>query len=108
MVTHDVQEAFELGTRICLMDKGKVQQTGTPAELLFSPANDFVRSFFDEHRFVLELKALTIANIRPWLTQVNGEDNFTVWDAIAAGMPRNTLLDAVDQYRQSKYMHGTS
>ncbi|WP_343670262.1 ATP-binding cassette domain-containing protein [Chitinophaga sp.] len=108
MVTHDVQEAFELGTRICLMDKGKVQQTGTPAELLFSPANDFVRSFFDEHRFVLELKALTLGDIRPWLTQVNGDDTLTVWNAIAAGMPRNTLLDAVDQYRQSKHMHGTS
>ena len=108
MVTHDVQEAFELGTHICLMDKGKVQQTGTPAELLFSPANDFVRSFFDEQRFILELKALTIADIRHWLTQVNGDDKLTVWDAIAAGMPRNTLLDAVDQYRQSKHMHGTS
>jgi osmoprotectant transport system ATP-binding protein len=35
MVTHDVQEAFELGHRICLMDKGKVIQIGTPAELLF-------------------------------------------------------------------------
>src|SRR6185312_2186063 len=33
MVTHDVQEAFELGDRICLMDKGKVVQNGTPAEL---------------------------------------------------------------------------
>ncbi|SFW24856.1 ABC transporter ATP-binding protein [Chitinophaga sancti] len=108
MVTHDVQEAFELGTRICLMDKGKVQQTGTPAELLFSPANDFVRSFFDEHRFVLELKALTIAGLRPWLANLNGDDTLTVWDAIAAGMPRNILLDAVDQYRQSKQMHGTS
>lgn len=108
MVTHDVQEAFELGTRICLMDKGKVQQTGTPAELLFSPANDFVSSFFDEHRFVLELKALTLAGIRPWITAINGDDTLTIWDAIAAGMPRNTLLDAVDQYRQSKHMHGTS
>lgn len=108
MVTHDVQEAFELGTRICLMDKGKVQQTGTPAQLLFSPANDFVRSFFDEHRFVLELKALTIADIRPWLTQVNYDHQHSVWEAIAAGMPRNTLLDAVDQYRLSKNMHGTS
>jgi len=35
MVTHDVQEAFELGDRICLMDKGKIVQIGTPAELLF-------------------------------------------------------------------------
>src|SRR5690606_23398713 len=46
MVTHDVQEAFELGSRIGLMDSGRLQQLGTPAELLFAPANDFVRAFF--------------------------------------------------------------
>ncbi len=58
MVTHDVQEAFEFGEKICLMDKGKIVQTGTPAELLFKPANDFVQDFFDEQRAVtLELKA---------------------------------------------------
>lgn len=45
MVTHDVQEAFELGDRICLMDRGKIVQIGTPKELLFQPANDFVRDF---------------------------------------------------------------
>ncbi len=30
LVTHDVQEAFELGDQICLMDKGVIVQTGTP------------------------------------------------------------------------------
>ena len=45
LVTHDVQEAFELADRICLMDKGKIVQVGTPTELLFKPANDFVKSF---------------------------------------------------------------
>ncbi|MBW8687459.1 ABC transporter ATP-binding protein [Chitinophaga rhizophila] len=67
MVTHDVQEAFELGDRICLMDNGMVQQTGTPAALLFSPANDFVRAFFDDQRLLLELKAVRLADVRPWL-----------------------------------------
>ncbi len=59
LVTHDVQEAFELADRICLMDKGKIVQTGTPAELLFKPTNDFVRSFFDEQRLQLEYKTVT-------------------------------------------------
>src|SRR5471030_2975522 len=58
MVTHDVQEAFELGDRICLMDKGKIIQCGTPAELLFHPKNDFVRGFIKEQRLQLELKAI--------------------------------------------------
>ncbi|QHS58083.1 ABC transporter ATP-binding protein [Chitinophaga agri] len=67
MVTHDVQEAFELGDRICLMDKGAVQQTGTPAELLFFPANDFVRQFFQDQRLLLELNAVKLATILSWL-----------------------------------------
>jgi osmoprotectant transport system ATP-binding protein len=48
MVTHDVQEAFEMGDVICLMDKGTILQMGTPAELLFTPANDFVRNFLSD------------------------------------------------------------
>jgi len=58
MVTHDVQEAFELGDRICLMDKGKIIQNGTPAELLFKPANAFVKDFLQEQRLQLEFKAI--------------------------------------------------
>jgi len=63
MVTHDVQEAFELGDRICMMDKGKVVQIGTPAELLFKPANQFVESFLNEQRLQLEFKAIRIKDI---------------------------------------------
>ncbi len=54
LVTHDVQEAFELADRIFLMDKGKIIQSGTPDQLLFEPAGDYVRTFFDEQRFPLE------------------------------------------------------
>ena len=63
MVTHDVQEAFELGDRICLMDKGKIVQIGTPAELLFKPTNHFVESFLKEQRLQLEFKAVRIKDI---------------------------------------------
>jgi len=59
MVTHDVQEAFELGDRICLMDKGKIVQNGTPAELLFKPVNNFVKDFLQEQRLQLEFKSDT-------------------------------------------------
>src|SRR5476649_355078 len=58
MVTHDVQEAFELGDRICLMDAGKIVQQGTPAELLFKPKNKFVEDFLKEQRLQLEFKAV--------------------------------------------------
>lgn len=63
LVTHDVQEALEMGDHICLMDKGRVVQSGTAADLLFRPANDFVRAFFDEQRFLLELKVVPLREI---------------------------------------------
>lgn len=63
MVTHDVQEAFELSDRICLMDKGKVVQIGTPTELLYKPVNHFVESFLKEQRLQLEFKAVRIKDI---------------------------------------------
>lgn len=63
MVTHDVQEAFELGDRICLMDKGKIIQISTPAELLFNPANTFVVDFLKEQRLQLEFRSVKIKDL---------------------------------------------
>jgi osmoprotectant transport system ATP-binding protein len=67
MVTHDVQEAFELGDRICLMDKGKIVQDASPSELLFNPVNDFVRGFLKEQRLQLEFKTTRLCDIWQWL-----------------------------------------
>lgn len=44
-VTHDMQEAIALGDRICLMNYGKVEQIGTPKEILSEPKNEFVKEF---------------------------------------------------------------
>jgi osmoprotectant transport system ATP-binding protein len=54
LVTHDVQEAFELADRIFLMDKGVIVQQGTPDQLLFEPTGSYARDFFEEQRFQLE------------------------------------------------------
>ncbi len=67
MVTHDVQEAFELGDHICLMDKGKIVQDDTPAGLLFKPKNDFVRGFLQEQRLQLEFKTVKLFDVWGWL-----------------------------------------
>ncbi|HEX5150862.1 MAG TPA: ABC transporter ATP-binding protein [Parafilimonas sp.] len=75
LVTHDVQEAFELADKICLMDKGKIIQTGTPAELLFKPANDFVRQFFDDQRLQLEYKSVTIGMLWKFIKDDTSTNN---------------------------------
>ncbi len=44
-VTHDQIEAMTLADRIVVMDKGSIQQIGTPDEIYSNPANTFVASF---------------------------------------------------------------
>ncbi len=46
-VTHDQDEAFEVADKVVLIDHGKVQQIGTPAEVRSAPANRFVAEFLD-------------------------------------------------------------
>ncbi|HHG8773247.1 TPA: ATP-binding cassette domain-containing protein [Raoultella planticola] len=45
-VTHDMEEALRLGTRIAIMEKGKLVQVGTAEELINAPATAYVRHFF--------------------------------------------------------------
>ncbi|EIM25258.1 ABC transporter ATP-binding protein [Microvirga lotononidis] len=42
LVTHDMNEAFQLGDRIAVMDQARLLQYATPAELLTRPAEAFV------------------------------------------------------------------
>ena len=44
-VTHDLDEALKLGTRIALMKDGKIIQVGTSEEILMNPSNDYVARF---------------------------------------------------------------
>ncbi len=44
-VTHDQEEAMELGDRIVVMNNGKVSQIGTPTELYHQPSNNFTAEF---------------------------------------------------------------
>jgi sulfate transport system ATP-binding protein len=44
-VTHDQEEAFEVADRVVVMNQGKIEQVGTPAEVFERPANAFVLDF---------------------------------------------------------------
>jgi molybdenum ABC transporter molybdate-binding protein len=45
VVTHDYEDARVLGDRIAVMDRGRIVQTGTPAEIAKYPVNRFVAAF---------------------------------------------------------------
>jgi osmoprotectant transport system ATP-binding protein len=45
-VTHDLFEAITLADRIAVLAEGKIEQVGTPADLLQRPATDYVRQLF--------------------------------------------------------------
>jgi len=44
-VTHDQVEAMTMGTRVIVMNQGRIQQDGTPDDLYDAPANAFVAGF---------------------------------------------------------------
>jgi len=44
-VTHDQEEAMEVAEQIVVMNRGKIEQAGTPHDLYESPRNEFVMSF---------------------------------------------------------------
>lgn len=113
LVTHDVQEAFELGHRVCLMDKGKIIQIGTPKEMLYQPTNDFVIDFFAENRLLLEYKVATLKDVNGFMNseneykEFNFDETTSVWNALQklSSNHKNTthyemLIKAFNEYRK--------
>ena len=45
LVTHDQYEALDVADRIAVLNKGRIEQVGTPTQVYDSPANPFVMSF---------------------------------------------------------------
>jgi osmoprotectant transport system ATP-binding protein len=76
-VTHDIDEALLLATRIVLLNHGRIAQVGTPLELLQRPANDFVANFLG--RTDLGLKQLSLRSITSHIKAIEGiEPSHTV------------------------------
>jgi ABC-type Fe3+/spermidine/putrescine transport system ATPase subunit len=45
-VTHDQREAFEMGARIAVVNRGRIEQVGSPSEILFAPRTGVVSALF--------------------------------------------------------------
>ena len=94
-VTHDQEEAISLSHRIVVMDKGKIAQIGTPAEMYDNPVNPYVASFIGEMNF-LEKDEHTIA-FRPEEIKIHkeltGEFNAIVKSIMLLGHYASVILE---------------
>ena len=114
LVTHDIIEAFELGHRICLMDEGQLVQIGSPTEILYHPANNFVKEFFATNRLMLEYKIASVKMVESFLQKplsIKAQEHFaknaTIWETLQIFSTENVfnedyeaLLQAFNHYRK--------
>ncbi|GLR79144.1 ABC transporter ATP-binding protein (plasmid) [Azospirillum oryzae] len=69
-VTHDQEEALTMADRIAVMNRGRLEQVGTPAELYERPANPFVASFIGETN-LLDGELVATAGME-WMVRLAG------------------------------------
>ena len=48
-MTHDIQEALKIGTKVLIMDQGQIQQFDTPENIIKYPANNFVKKLVSKN-----------------------------------------------------------
>lgn len=89
-VTHDQEEALSLSDTIAVLKAGKLQQVGTPRQIYFEPANDFVADAVGRANFInprdlnqdsgleLDTKNQKKLTVRPeWFSRVEQRDGFS-------------------------------
>jgi len=57
LVTHDQEEALEVSDRVAVMNKGRIEQFASPAEIYENPANPFVFKFLGSYNLFRARKA---------------------------------------------------
>ena len=76
-VTHDQEEAMAMSDRIAVMNKGKIEQIATPAEIYNRPQTMFVATFIGENNIFLQQDGARIA-VRPEKIKLYSPDNSLV------------------------------
>jgi glycine betaine/proline transport system ATP-binding protein len=78
-VSHDLDEALKIGSRIVIMDGGRIVQQGRPHDIVFDPVNEYVRAFVSN---INPLQVLTAgALMRPFgpgVAGVHAGDELTI------------------------------
>jgi osmoprotectant transport system ATP-binding protein len=99
-VTHDIDEAIKMGTRVAVMQQGgHLAQYAPPTELLAHPASDFVSRFVGTDRGLKRLSLLRVADVRleaGAVAQVGDSVQSARRRALEGETPWVLLLDATE------------
>ncbi|WP_256760725.1 sulfate/molybdate ABC transporter ATP-binding protein [Cohnella sp. WQ 127256] len=99
-VTHDQDEAIEVADQIMIINKGRLEQKGTPWEIYKNPQSPFVAEFIGESTIVEDASSLrgfgnasdwpgTKALIRPEYVEVGKPSDFKLLSATESGRVRH-------------------
>ena len=78
-ITHDLNEALRVGSRVCIMKDGAIHQIGTPEDILMRPETDYVAEFVQD---VDQGRVLVVETVREDAATVAG--NAAVADVLSA------------------------
>lgn len=85
-ITHDQEEALSLSDQIAVMNKGKIEQIGTPQEIYLAPATRFVAGFLGAVNWVDGI------GIRPESTRISRQQPETNLKSTTAKVVTSTFL----------------
>ena len=84
VVTHDQEEAMTMADRIAIMDRGKVKQVATPAEVYEAPNSRFVADFIGS----VTLFEGKVDKVEGTMAEIAAADGFTIRAEVPAGLEK--------------------
>jgi len=95
-VTHDVDEAIKLATRVAVMRQGgRLAQFSPPGELLACPADAYVARFLGADRTLKRLTVMAAGDLIRWSTPVDGTTAADAMPTVEASAPARDALTAM-------------
>ena len=88
-VSHDLDEAVKIGSKVAIMEGGRIVQAGTPEDIVLRPKPGYVADF------VAEMNPLSVLRARDVMRPEDEAGNLPVIDRVAPETPLRSLLKTV-------------